>query len=780
VEQRSEASVSVRNLVEFIMRSGDIDSGFVSSSRAVEGTRGHQRVQSQGGDSYTPEVSINYIFHGEAMDIEVTGRIDGVIEENGRVIIDEIKTTTREIMHIEEDYNPRHWAQAKCYGYIYAAQRNIKTISIRLTYYNIESEQTRHFEKEMKLEELERFFNSLLKEYEGWAEGIANWQSKRNESIKGLTFPFESYRKGQKDLAVAVYKTIKRENKLFAQAPTGTGKTMAVLFPSIKAQGEGFTSKIFYLTAKTITRTVAENTIQILRNSGLNLRSIILTAKEKICFNSGSACNPVECEYASGHFDRINAALHEILKEQAITRDKVEIYARKHRVCPFEFSLDISLFSDVIICDYNYLFDPRASLKRFFGEGKGDFVFLVDEAHNLVDRSREMFSAKLLKGDFMDIRTAFKEVSKELYKVLGNINKYFIEINKEVAGMEYMLLDEKPKELYKLLKGFTKIAEEKLAGRTAGQEWNQLMDLYFEVLSFQRIYELYGDNYTTFIEGRGRDLTLKLLCLDPSKVLKSILESGRSSILFSATLTPMNYYNDILGGDGSSYRIKLLSPFPEENLCVLLDNNISTRYSNREESYEKVAEDIFRILYKKGNYFVFFPSYKYMNEVYKIFINMSKEMDIILQRPDMNEIEREEFLSKFNLEGEKTLVGFAVMGGIFGEGIDLSGDRLIGAVIVGVGLPQISSERNIMKNYFDRTRGSGFEYAYVFPGMNRVMQAAGRVIRTESDRGVVLLIDDRFTKAPYRDLLPREWNQVRRIKRSDDIEMFVESFWGYK
>lgn len=778
MEKRPLTTVSVRNLVEFVMRSGDIDGGFVSSSRAVEGTRGHQKVQEAGGENYTPEVSISYIYKGMDIDLEITGRIDGVIRDNAKTTIDEIKTTSRDLSHIDEDYNLRHWAQAMCYAYIYALQNRHEVIWIRLTYYNIDSGKSISFEREMETLTLEEFFNDMVIKYLRWTEGVLNWQEVRNFSIREKGFPFEAYRKGQRELAVAVYKTISKGRRLFSQAPTGTGKTMGVLFPAIKALGEGLTSRIFYLTAKTITRTVAENTLEIMRRRGLHIRSITLTAKEKICFNNVTSCNPVECEYARGHFDRINDALEDMLHEEAITRDVVEKYARRHRVCPFEFSLDAALFSDIVICDYNYLFDPRASLKRFFSEGSTDYVFLVDEAHNLVDRARDMFSAELQKGSFMDMKKTFKPIAKGLYDIFNEVNKHFIELGREVSGKEYIKLEEKPRELYKLIRRFTDIAEEELSRNPRGEEWEKLTDLYFEGIAFLRIFELFDNNYITYIKGSGRDLTLKLLCLDPSRILREVMDIGVSTILFSATLTPMGYYADMLGGCEEDYRVKLPSPFPEENLFVLMDNRLSTKFVDREDSYEEVAHDISSSLVRKGNYLVFFPSYKYMKEVYDIFVEINSEVDTVLQSSDMDEVERENFLACFGINRNKTLVGFAVMGGIFGEGIDLAGDRLIGAIIVGVGLPQVSPERNIIREHFEKNRGNGFEYAYIYPGINRVMQAAGRVIRTEKDTGIVLLIDSRFSKYPYRDLLPSEWKPLKRIVKTEDIEVLINDFWN--
>ncbi len=759
--------ISVRNLIEYILRSGDLMSSFTGSSRAAQGTKAHQIIQKTAEEGYTPEVVVSYLVEDEDIDLGITGRIDGVIENGEDIIIDEIKSTNRNLDQIEVDYNLHHWAQAKCYGYIYAQQNNLERIQIQLTYYHLEMKEIKRFRKAFFLKELKIFFDDIVNRYLQWARVIQSWENKRNDSIKKLNFPFTSYRKGQRKMAVAVYKSILEEKKLFVEAPTGIGKTMATLFPAIKSMGEGHTSKIFYLTAKTITRTIAEKAFDIMRKSGLRFKTLTLTAKEKICLCSNVNCHPDECEYAKGHFDRVNEAIKEIFALDDFTRSAIEYYAKKHKVCPFEFSLDLALWSDCIICDYNYVFDPRVYLKRFFLDQRGDYIFLVDEAHNLVDRARNMFSAELFKKPILDLKRETKEILPELSKSLHKLNSYMIKVRKKCEEQQKRHFIQKDflNDILPLLKDFCELADAWLAKNLKSSFHADLLDLYFQIVAFLKISELYDEKYITYAEKSGNDLKLKLFCLDPSTHLQNAIKRGKGAVFFSATFSPLDYFIELLGGDNDSYKIKLSSPFPRENLCLLIDDTISTKYKMRELTYDKIVEVISVIVnQKKGNYLVYFPSYKYMNEVYSRFCEIDSEIETICQLSGMSELEREEFLQYFSIENKKGLVGFAVLGGIFGEGLDLTGDRLTGAIIVGVGLPQICLERDLLRDHFLEIKGSGFEYAYIYPGMNKVLQAAGRVIRTETDRGIIFLIDERYSYSSYRKLLPKEWYPLTKVR----------------
>ncbi|MFL0268475.1 ATP-dependent DNA helicase [Candidatus Clostridium radicumherbarum] len=779
MEEKQKIKVSVRDLVEFVLMNGDIVSGFTGSSRNLDAIKAHQLIQKSYGEGFTKEVPLSFVVESEDILLEVGGRIDGLYVNDKEVIIDEIKTTTQDLKLIEEEHNVLHWAQAKCYGYIYSMQNSIQNINIQLTYYNLEEKNTKKFLRNFNITDLQGFFSELVEQYFYWAKLLSSWNIRRNEAIKKLDFPFPFYRKGQREFAVAVYKTVKEGNKLFAQAPTGIGKTMATIFPSLKALEEGHITKIFYLTAKTITRTIAEKALGSLSENGLRIKSLTLTAKEKICFKEKAECNSETCEYAKGHYDRVKTALEDIFSEDFFTREVIEEYSRKHRVCPFEFSLDLSNFSDCIICDYNYVFDPSANLKRFFLDKGGEYVFLIDEAHNLVDRAREMFSSELSKKSILDLKKKLKTVSPSLSKGLNKINSIFIEYRKKCEEENtYFIQKEAPKELYGILTEFLGTAEKYLLEHKNSDGNDDILDLYFKFYAFLRVAEYYDEKFITYVEKKNNDVIIKMFCLDPSYLLKECMKKGKAAILFSATLSPMDYFMSVLGGDEKSYRIRLASPFPKENLCLMLDSRTSTKYKDREFTYDKISEAINSVISgKQGNYLIFFPSYQYMNEVYNRFKSINEEIEVIIQNPGMTEEEKETFLDSFSENNESTMAAFAVMGGMFGEGIDLTGDKLSGAVIVGVGLPQICLERNIIKDYFNEIKGLGFEYAYVYPGMNKVLQAVGRVIRTENDRGVVLLIDERFSNNVYRRLFPTEWRPIKVSKELSSITKVLDEFW---
>jgi Rad3-related DNA helicase len=782
-----EIRISVRDLVEHTYRSGDLDSRFVGMGKAILGVRLHQKIQGlrkdeaeDDGGTYIKEISISREISYRDLDFIISGRIDGIIESSQGVTIEEIKTTVRPLEYIDEDTYAVHWAQAKCYACMYAIEHELKAANIQLTYFNSDSGEQKVFTKSLVIEELEEHFVEVLERYYSWAYATHEWSELRDITIKKIEFPYKEYRKNQRKLAVAVYKTITASKRIFIQAPTGTGKTISALFPAIKALAEGNADKIFYLTAKTITRQVALDAIFRMCDKGLRIKAIVLTAKDKICFKEESNCNPEYCEYARGYFDKVNLVLKEVFeKEGIITREILEEYAKRHRVCPFELSLDLSYWMDCIICDYNYVFDPRASLKRFFSERESNYVLLIDEAHNLVDRAREMFSAELSKRPFLEIKRSMKAIAPQISKAAGRINSALLAMKKKSEDKNCCIEKEELKELYPILGTFISIAEEWLGSNNDCQGHKEVLELYFESISFLRIYEIVDERYTAYVELSGSDVRLKLFCLDPSKLLGEITGRVKSSVFYSATLTPLYYFKDILGGNEQDYNIRLASPFENSNLSLTIVQNVSTKYINRENSLTDVADYIKTVVDgKKGNYLVFFPSYKYMNEVYMIFAAKYPGFEAIIQQPSMQEDEKENFLGSFQQDSDNVLVGFAVMGGMFSEGIDLMGDRLIGAIIVGVGLPQVCFERDIIMDFFKNKNGRGFEYAYMYPGMNKVMQAAGRVIRSESDRGVVLLIDERFDSRRYTCMFPQEWLHNNRVKSQQELVQILEKFWS--
>lgn len=752
---------SVRGIIEYILKQGSIDDRYTGSTRALEGTLAHQKLQSNNEkiySNYKKEVKLQKEFQIDNVILIVDGRADGIIIEGKDVYIEEIKSTMKSLILIDEDYNELHWAQAKFYAYIYSKQNTLNNIKVRLSYFNLETEEVKSFDREFNIEDLESFVFEIINEYKKWVLLKSELLTIRNESIKSLKFPFDNYRKGQKELAIACFNTIKEKAVLFAQAPTGIGKTISTIFPAVKSLGESRGDRIVYLTAKTITRIVAEESVKKLKDKSLKCKSITLTAKEKICFKEKSSCNPENCEYALNYYDKVNNVIFNILKEEdTFTREKIEEYAKKEKLCPFELSLDLSLWCDLIICDYNYAFDPRARLKRFFEDDVGNNVLLVDEGHNLVDRSRSMFSAEIYKDKILKASKVIKGKAPNLFKALNAINKYLIEIRKELQEAEVNSLYKKDeyKDLYKLLRIFMKECDEYLVKSANTEGYDEIKDLYFEIRAFISISELYSKEYVTLVEINKNDVKIKLFCVNPSKNLSKIVQGSYSTIIFSATLTPINYYIDLLGGDDKSYRMKLPSPFKKENLKIY-GKPLNMRFKHRENNIDTVCNLIYNFKEEEmGNYMVFLPSYQYLNKIFERYKELYGDKNIIYQGEVLTEEQRELFLNSFKIDSN--ILAFCVIGGVFSEGIDLPGKRLIGSIIVGVGFPKISNEGDIIKDYYEE---KGFDYAYIYPGINKIMQAAGRVIRTETDKGRILLIDDRYYTLKYRSLLPREWELI--------------------
>ena len=772
--------ISVRSLVEFILREGDIDnrvSGSMEKDAMLLGGKIHRKIQSRMGTNYTAEVPLKIQMPCDGFVLQIEGRADGVLKDDGKVLIDEIKGILRSLEHLEAPV-PVHLAQAKCYAYIYAVQNSLKCIDVQMTYCQMETEEIRRFCQKFEFQELQTWFQDLVTQYEKWAKFEIEWRNVRNDSIRQIEFPFP-YREGQRDLVVSVYRTILRKKKLFIQAPTGVGKTMATVFPAVRAVGEGLGEKIFYLTAKTITRTVAEQAFSLLKEKGLLYKTITLTAKEKICFCEEAECNPDACPYAKGHFDRVNDAVFDLITHSGDwSREVLEEQAKKHMVCPFEMSLDVSNWADAVICDYNYAFDPQAHLKRFFSEsGKGEYLFLIDEAHNLVERGREMYSASLYKEDLLEVRKMVKAEDPKLAKGLSECNQQFLELKRECE--HYQILKSVSHIALKLMNVLSKL-EDYLEECKDAEKKKRVLDFYFEVRSFLNIHDIMDENYVIFSEMMedGR-FQIKLFCVNPAVNLQNYLEQGNSTIFFSATLLPVHYYKKLLSVEKDDYAVYAHSSFPQENKFLFIGTDVSTRYTRRGEStYQRFARYIAVMAeQKKGNYMAFFPSYRFLEEVHTCFLEcVDHEVDSICQVSYMDEEQREEFLEEFEQEREKSLVAFCVMGGIFSEGIDLTDDKLIGAVIAGTGLPQVCTEREILKQYFNAADMDGFDYAYLYPGMNKVLQSAGRVIRTESDRGVILLLDDRFRAMRYREVFPREWQQYQ-LGSVKNLEQEIRTFW---
>ncbi len=779
--ERELIKISVRELVEFILRSGDIDNregGKKDAESMLAGARIHRKIQKSMGSDYHAEVTLKHLIPMEQFDLQVEGRADGIIDGNP-VTIDEIKGIYKSLEYLKAPI-PVHLAQAKCYAYIYGVQNQQESMDVQMTYVNLDTEQKLYFQEHYTMEELSAWFDALVLEYKKWAKLRYEWKQLRNASIKEVRFPYE-YREGQKDLAGSVYRSILREKRLFIQAPTGTGKTLAAMFPSVKAMGEGLSDKIFYLTAKTITRTVAASCLDLLREQNLRIKSVILTAKEKMCLCEEMNCNPDACPYAKGHFDRVNDAVFALLTTDSdqMTRDELQAHANEWKVCPFELSLDVSVWADTIICDYNYAFDPRAHLKRFFYEGtKENYIFLIDEAHNLVERARTMYSASICKEDVLELKRLLKGKAPKVEKQLNKSNSHLLELKRECESYEIL---KDINALYLQLLSLSGELQEYLEIVNDPELKKSVTEFYLNLRTFLNTYDVLDESYCIYSQmGGDGKFYINLFCIHPANRLKEYLQHGRGCVFFSATFLPIQYYKELLSGDTNDYAVYAISSFPPENQLVLIGNDVTSKYTRRgRKEYEKISYYIEETAKaRQGNYLVFFPSYEMMEQVYEVFLESSFAESCVckLQSAHMTEAEREEYLAAFEAEQDKTLLGFCVMGGIFSEGIDLTEEKLICAIIVGTGLPKVCTEREILKNYFDERGLGGFDYAYLYPGMNKVLQSAGRVIRTETDRGCILLLDERFSKNEYKRLFPREWKQPVFGKLCD-LQKVLHNFW---
>lgn len=795
-------TIQVRELVEFVLRRGDIvgERHFVGMDRAVQGIRGHQKIQRSRPPGYDPEIALEYEIPDDTFALRIRGRIDGLLKSASEVLLEEIKTVHGRWDHAAD---PLHWAQAKLYAYIYTQNNDLKEITIQLTYLELETSKVTEFRESFSFDALESFFTSTTSVYLEWLRQQVRWQKDRDDSVGHLDFPFKSFRPGQRKMAVLAYKTCVAGGRAFIAAPTGIGKTISALFPTVKALGEGKLKRIYYLTARTVGQGIAEKALRDLRKTGLRLRAVTLTAKHKVCIDESQPCDPATCPLALGYYDRRKPAMLEALARQEITREVLAEIGQKHQVCPFALAQDVSLWADAVICDYNYVFDPKAYLQQHFAQDREDFGFLVDEAHNLVDRGREMFSESLDTGEIGEVRRAIKSRIPACARSLGKLEReikslcdpaHKLPTGAEDADMEADLfaspspvvlkvdVDQKgmmkefPKHLIPVLEAALEQMEKWLARNEPAAFREDLLSLFFRSFSFRRTAEIYDERFVTLLK-KDRGAQIQLFCLDPSHLLRQALERGRAAIFFSATLTPIDYYRTLLGGEANDPFLQLESPFPRENLAVLVQNRIQTSYKSRARSLDDVVESIGTLLEQRpGNYLIYFPSYQYLSSAMDRFKARFSQISVLVQQPDMTEQARSAFLGEFENNDGRTRAAFAVLGGIFSEGIDLVGERLIGAVIVGVGLPQLSQERDLIRDYFNEKNGRGFDYAYTFPGMNRVLQAVGRVIRSEYDRGLVLLIDARFSQSRYQCLFPAWW-QTRVASSVEKIRALAGAFW---
>ncbi len=802
-------SIGAREMVEFVLRRGDLggEYDFMPLDRSLAGIRGHRQWQNSRPEGYVKEVPLAFDIETEEFVFRVRGRIDGVLPSTAEgVLIEEIKTI---VGHWDGESDPLDWAQAKCYGYIYSSQNGLSEIAVQLTYLELDSGKATEMRQRFAFGALESFFDEVSSVYIDWVRRRHEWKKVRDDSIRALLFPYDVFRAGQRDLAVAAYRTLANGGKLFVEAPTGIGKTISVLFPAIKAAGEGRLSRVFYLTARTVGRGIAEKAVADMRARGLQWRSLTITAREKTCVRDGRACDARTCPLAIGYYDRRLEAMRTALEQERITRPVLDAVAADHRVCPFALSMDLSFWVDAVICDYHYIFDPQGYLRCHFTQEDGDCAVLVDEAHNLVDRAREMYSADLDSGEIDQVRSSLKSSAacvRSLGRLVRAIRKYSSSKNPDSpaeteilpgefdfrspalmsnkaapsqpreADANIRVCREAPEDLLPPIEAALKEAEAVLSQENLRDGRENLLSLYFRLHAFRQTLRDYDSHYAT-LAGAEPSSRVQLYCLDPSLQLEQALKKAKSAVFFSATLTPLDYYKRLLGGASEDRELRLASPFPVENLAVLVHQNVQTRLKARGGSLDEVAAAIDALVReRRGNYLVYFPSYEYLTSVRQKFEVLQPETATIAQRPGMTEPEREDLLAAFVAGAEKTLVGFAVLGGVFGEGIDLVGERLIGVVVVGVGLPYITAERNVIRDHFEEAIGEGFDYAYLFPGMNRVLQAIGRVIRSDSDRGVALLLDARFAEPRYSRLFPPWW-RIQLVRNPAQIAAAAKAFW---
>lgn len=777
--------IGIRTLVEFVLRSGDLVESKGGQNTALMGAKIHRRIQGTRSENYESEVYLKKTVTMNGQDYDVSGRADGILIEDGQAMIEEIKTSDQKFADISDNTMELYWGQVKVYGHILLEDHpEFDEVTLELTYIQVDEEKTTQVEKTFSREELAKFFEKLITEYEFWLKLRADMRKTRNESIVPMPFPFPEFRTGQHELAAAVYKTICLKKRLFVEAPTGTGKTISTLFPAVKAMGEDRIERLFYLTAKQSTRHVAEEAIELMSEKGLKLKSITLTAKEQIRFPEEKDLLPEKNPYMIGYYDRLKPALKDILvHENSITRPVIERYAKKHTLDPFEFSLDTSLFCDVIICDYNYLFDPLVYLQRFFTEKDDDNFFLIDEVHNLVSRSRDMYSAEVTNvgiDELLKQASAQKKGTKRLQTQLKKVDKAFsdIKVTLEILHKTDLVTADVPKDLIKILNKFNEFITDWLKDREQTDFVKAVRDYFFACLQFVKINGFYDDTYQTRIVVDGDKVSVKQICLDPSYFLDQSMKLGSGAVLFSATLSPMDYYQNVLGGIDNSLAYQLPSPFPANNQEILVTQFIQMTYYQRESNEPYIVASLYDLIKAKhGNYLFFFPSYGYLRQIRTAFEKEHPEVETIAQESAMDAQARQDFLDKFQKDTDQTLVGFAVLGGIFSEGIDLRGDRLIGVAVVSVGLPGLSAENNLLKEYYDNENGQGFAYAYQLPGMNNVLQAAGRLIRSAQDVGIILLLDQRFASQRYVQLFPQHWHGFKRISSLKRLNEEINNFW---
>ncbi len=805
-------SFSVRDFVSLVYREGGLGASISYDSSGSDKSLHSRFIKSYinkfKDKKYQSEVTLKTEYTMDNFLFKISGRADILLIDSEKINeIIEIKGlyNTNESL-FPEKADKLHIAQAKIYAYILGKElsHDSRDIKVTICYVNSSNFKAKYFEYNISFDDLKTFFIETCKYFEELYRNINQYKNLRDKSIHNLNFPYPLLRDGQKNFMKTVLDSIKTKNPILIQAPTGTGKTVSSLYPAIKSIPHNFSDYIFYLTAKNSTQEVAKKSINDMRKNGLIIKSIQISAKEKQCLCKDIYCDVSICKYATGYYNRSKNALKELMKFDAIDSDITKQIALKHNVCPFEISLDASLFSDIIICDYNYFFDPGIMLERFCFNDLLRLTVLVDEAHNLPARANEMHSAELLYSGFLkvyEIKNYFSDITRTS---LENISSYFLNLitvfnhtEKETPIFDKSIPENSffksnnicasrklPKQFVKMLNEFILSAGEYFDKIEEPEHKKHFKSFYFDSKYFLRIaFEFYSDSYITYILKSSSDISVSLKCLDSSEMVTKRSNSKNSISFFSATLQPVVYFKKLLHnskvyGDEIEFTV-FPSPFPPENLYVGVFDDISVKYADRRETLPQVR-DIIRLSteMKKGNYIVFSPSFEYMEWISSLFDQTyeSENYITIKQKRDMNELERDNFLMQFKSVTDKSLIAFAVLGGVFSEGIDLVGECLSGVIIIGVGIPQNDVYNEILKDYYSSIFGNGYDFAYRFPGFNKILQAAGRVIRTENDRGFVILIDQRYQTPEYISLFPPEWN-ISCLKSPEDLRDEIVNFF---
>jgi DNA excision repair protein ERCC-2 len=773
-----EISISVKDIVELLYGSGNITSTKNLLQRAQEGTDIHKYWQNQYSETDKKEVVCQIKYEQEDLTLSIQGRIDGVLIRENEVIIEEIKSTHMDFDQLELETTPSHFAQAKIYAYIYAVTNNLKRINVLLTYIQVNDLKVKQFNKSFTIKQLETYYLKTVEKYIKWEDKIRLHEETRQKSIIGLEFPFPEYRLNQREMMAYIYRNILNQGKLYLEAPTGIGKTIASLFAGLKAINKP-RQKIFYNTAKNDGKKVVIDTIKLLEEKGLVTKSIEITAKDSMCFLDKRDCDPEVCKYAKGYYSRIFKTIDDVYSnETLLTKELVKHYAKKHTVCPFELSLDLSNYADIIICDYNYVFDPMAHLIRYFEDDQYNPILLCDEAHNLVDRSRKMYSSSLTESMFIKALEISRYVKPDPSYEINQVLEVFSAAKITLLEVDFVQKEEVNPNLLLYLRKLAVKLDKIFSDDKIKFERQELQDFYFEVSRFLKINEFYNNDFVYVIERYEEDIIISINCLNASEFINQTIDNHcEAANFFSATLTPMFYYKSLitsnLGED-----ISLISDFSQNNLLLLAIDDISTRYKDRDYSIDKIVQATKALVNgKKGNYIIFFPSYAYLNKLEGILLDEIENVNFISQKRNMFSHERDDMMNLFKDESDVSQVFLFVMGGIFGESIDLIGDQLSGVLIVGVGLPAIAPFNNILKSHYDLTFDNGFDYAYTYPGLNKVIQAVGRVIRTKTDRGVALLLDDRFTTRKYLRLYPKFWSHLSVCNDMVELGKMIKDFW---